>query len=402
MSSLKKIIINTIKPILIALYQLVFHLLSTNKKVIIFESSTGRNYTGNPKYVYEYILNSRQDILKNYKIIWSLEDINTKIPGNPIKVRKISLKYLYYCTIAKCWIFDTRPPAYILKKDKCYFIQTWHGTPLKKLGLDMENVNMGEEQDISNYKYYFNKNTKNWDFLISQNPYSTEIFKKAFNFSGEFLEIGYPRNDILINKNNQEEIEKIKKELKIDYTKKIILYAPTWRDDEFYGSDVYKFTTNMDFNQLKNSLEDEYIVIIKYHYLVKENKDWTKYGDFIYFADEKTDIQKLYLISDILITDYSSVMFDYSILKRPMIFYTYDLENYKKNLRDFYFDINEIVPGPIIKENSYLIDYLKNFNEENYFLKYQKKYNEFIDKFNQYDDGKASEKIANFILKKNN
>ena len=232
--------------------------------------------------------------------------------------------------------------------------------------------------------------------MISQNSYSSEIFKRAFAFDGEMLEIGYPRNDILVNENNESKINEIKDKLGIDKDKKIILYAPTWRDNEYYKSGVYKFATEMDFDAMQNALSDEYILIVKFHYLVKDKMDWKKYDDFIIECNEMWDIQELYLISDILITDYSSVMFDYALLNRPMLFFTYDLEFYKDNLRDFYFDINT-VPGPLLETTEELVNFIKNNAKEEYFEKYGVKYQAFKEKYNEFDDGNASKSVINIL-----
>ncbi|BBL62181.1 hypothetical protein MARBORIA2_08770 [Methanobrevibacter arboriphilus] len=402
MSKIKQFIKVFVRFIIIFFYKVLFNILST-KNIIMFESGNGRNYTGNPKYIYEYLINnSNYEYNDKFKYVWSVKDTKIKIPGNPIKVKKNRLKYLYYTIISAYWIFDARHPEYLLKKSKCKYIQTWHGTPLKKLGLDIENLNMGGKTNIDIYKSEIKNNAKIWDYLIAQNDFSIDAFKTAFNFKGEFLKVGYPRNDILINKKEDKDfILKIKDDLGIlnpeTKNKKIILYAPTWRDNEFYNNEIYKFASQMDFDLLKKELSDEYIMIIKYHYLVQEKIDWNKYSDFIKVADEKWDIQELYLISDMLITDYSSVMFDYALLQRPIIFYTYDLEFYKESLRGFYFDIIEEVPGPIIKNNQELSKYLKNFNLNEYFLDYRNKYSKFTRKYNQYDDGNASKKVSDII-----
>jgi len=449
--SAKKLSKSLIRPIIIFFYKIAFHLLSTKKNIILFESGNARNYGGNPRYIYEYLINS--EYKDKFTCIWSLEDVSQDIPGNPIKVRRNRLKFLYYSIISNFWIFDSRHPEYLLKKKKCYYIQTWHGTPLKKLALDMDNINMGGRTNIKEYKSEFVKNSKLWDYLIAQNDFSKKIFKRAFDFKGKFLKIGYPRNDILINKKNDiEVINNIKKKIGLEIdtikisdeknsskysekntnensekntdkyskkntgkysenntdeyskinidrcsNKKIILYAPTWRDNEFHSDGKYKFSSEMDYDLLKNQLSDEYIMIVKYHYLVKDKIDWGKYSDFIIVADEKWDIQELYLISDILITDYSSVMFDYSLLKKPILFYTYDLEFYKDDLRGFYFDLIKEAPGPILDTNEDLIEYLKNFNPKNYCNEYGAKYSIFIDKYNQYDDGAASKNIINIL-----
>ena len=156
----------------------------------------------------------------------------------------------------------------------------------------------------------------------------------------------------------------------------------------------------MDFDAMAKELSDDYVLIVKFHYLVKENIDWTKYNDFIIECDADWDIQELYLISDMMITDYSSVMFDYSILKRPMIFFTYDLENYKNKLRDFYFDMFEEVPGPICETNDEMIYFIKNYTEKGYMSEFGEKYQKWSEKFNTFDDGKASKKIIELIREK--
>lgn len=393
-----------IKKIILNIYSILFHILTTKNNIILFESSTGRNYSGNPKYIYEYLLKNEKIKYGNkFKYVWSLEDTSIDIKGNPIKVRKKGFKYFYYSIVAKFWIFDSRHPQYLLKKDKCIYIQTWHGTPLKKLGLDMEYINMSGETNIEKYKANFKRNSEKWDYLISQNRFSSKIFKRAFNFNGKTLEIGYPRNDILINKKEDMNfIKEIKNKLNIPDGKKIILYAPTWRDNQFYKKGIYKFASEMDFELMEKELSNDYIILVKYHYLVNENSDWNKNPDFVKILDEKAEIQELYLITDILITDYSSVMFDYSLLEKPMIFYLYDLEFYKNNLRDFYFDIYKELPGHIIENNKELLAILKKFKEKNYLEKhsnlFKEKYKNFKEKYNQYDDANSSKKIHDLII----
>lgn len=378
------------------LYNVGSHFIPPSKKIILFESSNGRNYTGNPRYIYEEIMNQGLD--KEYKCVWSCmhpEDLN--IPGNPIKVKRSFFKFLYYTLRSGTWIIDSRHLYYLRKNEDTKYIQTWHGTPLKKLALDMDYIDMSGNQNIEKYHESFRKNTKVWDYLISQNDFSSEIFQRAFDFKGELLEIGYPRNDILINKNNSEDINEIKTRLGIPLDKKIILYAPTWRDNEYYHKGQYKFATEMDFDKMYDELKEDYILIVKFHYLVKENIDWSKYEGFVVECDADWDIQELYLISDMMITDYSSVMFDYSILKRPLIYYTYDLENYKNNLRDFYFDMFEEVPGPICRTNDEMIDFIKNYTPESYEEEFGEKYEKFSKKFNSFDDGKASKNVIDLI-----
>ena len=149
---------------------------------------------------------------------------------------------------------------------------------------------------------------------------------------------------------------------------------------------------------MKKELSDTHIIIVKLHYLVMDSIDWSKYEGFIYVFDHLWDIQELYLISDILVTDYSSVIFDYALLKRPMIIYAEDYERYKTKLRGFYFNIFEEFPGPIVKNTHDLIYSIKNYDHKDY----EKQYNTFLNKFTRFDDGNASSRIVDLILEKTN
>ena len=367
-------------------------MLPIKKNVILFESNLGRNYTGNPRAIYEEIV--REGLDQKYECIWFFEDQRKKIPGKAKIVKRARLKYLYYMARAKVWVFDCRQPEFLIKRKETSYIQTWHGTPLKKLALDMEQIDSVVSRSIEEYHEQFRKNTATWDYLISQNRFSTETFKRCFAFENKpILEVGYPRNDILFRRNNKKYIDQLKEKYKIPKDKKVILYAPTWRDNEFYVQGVYKFVSPLDFKKAQKELGDEYVFLVKYHYLVSDKIDWSEYKGFVYSFNETVDISRLYLIADMMITDYSSVMFDYSILKRPMLFFAYDLENYENNLRGFYFDFLKEAPGPISKTTDQLIKDIKSYDKAQWIQKYEK----FSEKYNSADDGRASQKIVEKI-----
>lgn len=383
-----------IKKIITYIYEVVTYLVPVNKKIILFQSSNGRNYTGNPRYIYEEMV--RKGLDQEYQCIWFFFDTSLKIPGRCKKVRNNYFSYFWYLMRAGIWIFDSRQPKYMRKKKKVTYIQTWHGTPLKKLALDMDRMDMGGSTNIDGYHEAFLRTCKDWDYLISQNKFSTEIFQSCFAFTGRpMLQIGYPRNDILIRDNQEGLIEEYKKKLGLPLDKKIILYAPTWRDNEYSEKGKYKFASKLDFDLAQKELSNEYVFIVKYHYLIADNIDWSPLEGFVYTFDETKDIALLYLVSDMMITDYSSVMFDYSLLRRPMFFFAYDLEAYKDHLRGFYFDFISEVPGPISKNTEQLIYDLKNYNRS----EWEGKYEAFHQKFNHVDDGHASEKIIEVIQK---
>lgn len=389
---LKGIMRNIAKKLVIALYRVMYLFLQPRKKVVVFSSALGRSYAGNPKAIYEKMVEMGLD--KTHKCIWFYDSKLHDIPGRHKQVRFKSLKYLFYMSIAGIWIFDARQPVFIRKSNRTTYLQTWHGTPLKKLGLDMNSVYMSGEDDIKKYHESFRKNAATWDMLIAQNDFSAETFRRAFDFKGTMLNIGYPRNDKLFADNSQDSVKLIKEKLGLPADKKIMLYAPTWRDDNIAGAGIYHFSCGIDIDMMKKEFGEDYVLVLKYHYLVKDNTDWSEYGDFVYVSDESVDIADLYLVSDILITDYSSVMFDYSLLDRPMYFYCHDIKKYKNVLRGFYFDFEQTAPGPISVTMEQLISDIKNEEHKNY----SDRYTEFKEKYNPWDDGQASLKVIKTLF----
>lgn len=391
MRKVLQLVRSIVKKCIVLIYIILNKVLPLQKKTIVFGSNLGRNYSGNPKAIYENMVEQGLDQI--YHIVWFFENENTKIPGNAKIAKYGRFKYLYYMAVAKVWVFDCRQPKFLAKRKGVTYIQTWHGTPLKKLALDMKEVTMAEGKDTDEYKKDFYDNAQTWDYLLSQNSYSTAIFRRAFAFYKTMVEVGYPRNDILFTGNNEETIKELKIELGLPLDKKVILYAPTWRDDEFYCQGSYKFNPSLAFHMFMEKLREEYVCIVKYHYLIQDSIDWADYKGFIYDYDKSYDIANLYLVSDMLITDYSSVMFDYSLLNRPMFFYAYDLEKYKDILRGFYFDFVSDVPGPISLKTEDLIDDILHYDANDY----RAKYTRFHEKYNHLDNGHASEKVVEII-----
>lgn len=210
---------------------------------------------------------------------------------------------------------------------------------------DMDKVHMPGTK-TEQYKRNFLIEVSKCGYLISLNAYSTKIFRNVFQFKKTFIELGYPRNDFLYKENRNEEMLKIKERLGINKEKKILLYSPTWRDNSFYVKGKYKFNMVLDLESPKNQLSNEYIVILRMHYLVSENINLTEYMGFAYDFSDHNDIRELYLISDILITDYSSVFAYYAGLKRR---YVPDIKFYRDKLRGFYYDFEKCAPGHLLK-----------------------------------------------------
>lgn len=375
-----------------ALDKIIFRRLPVKKNWVLFESFGGKSYSDNCKYIYEYML---KNYGSEYKYIWVMRDHNIDIPGNPIVIKPNAYKYLYYLARAKFLVFNSRQPIWYNKRKESVFIETWHGTPLKKLVFDMEDVHSASVT----HKEDFYKVSRKWDYLLSDNAFSTEVFEHAFLFEKDkIVEYGYPRNDLLYASNAAEIAGKVKRKLGIPQEKKVILYAPTWRDDEYYSHGKYKFSLAIDIEQMKQTLGDEYVLLLRTHYFVVDQVDSLCGDGFVYNGSRYQDITELYLASDICVTDYSSVFFDYANLRRPILFFTYDLEKYREELHGFYIDMETEVPGPLLQTNEELIQAIKHINdiEETY----KERYNTFYNRFCEIDDGHAAERVVEKLIRR--
>lgn len=378
-----------------------FYRYKINDKVIIFECFNGRNYTCSPQAIYEKMIKMKQ--FKDYKFVWSFIDINkheVMKSDNLIIVKHGSKDYYKYFSMAKYWIVNSIVDEGIMKKKNQIYVQCWHGTPLKRLRYDI-NVEGEGFNSISEIRKRNDLDASRFDYFISPSRYATEKFISAFNLeklgkSNIIIEEGYPRNDSLFNY-SEDKVNNIKKKLNVPLDKKVIFYLPTFRDNQHKSGVGYVYDLMIDFESLRKKFKDKYVFLFSSHYFVANKINVDKYKDFVINVSGYDDINELYIISDIIMTDYSSIFFDFANLKRPMIFYMYDLKLYKNQLRDFYIDIDEL-PGPITQTQAELESVLENIDKIK--LKYQDKYKKFNKCFNYLDDGNASLRVIKKIFKK--
>ena len=357
---------------------------------ILFESFFGKSFSDSPKYIYEYI---SANLPGKYKCIWVIDKKRARIPFKHKKIKRFSLRYYYYLARCGYMVFNSRQPVWTVKREKNVFLQTWHGTPLKKLVFDIEDISSATPK----YKQQVYKQSRAWDYLIAANAFSSDTFKRCFLFENIILNTGYPRNDILHSPDRDQIAAIIRNRLGIPKNKKTILYAPTWRDDKFYDKGQYKFELYLNLDLMRQKLGAEYVLLIRTHYFIADSLDLSNLSDFAYNVSKYDDISELYLVSDILITDYSSVFFDFANLKRPMLFFTYDLEKYRDVLRGFYIDIEKEVPGPLVFTTGEIIDVINDIDSVK--EQYKDRYEEFYNRFCGWEDGQASKKVVESVFR---
>lgn len=378
------------------LYTLSYRWIPVNPKLVIFISFHGRGYTDNPRAIYEAML--QDEAFNDYEFIWFIKNHKKKnitLPKGQVK-EYFSFPYFFYLSKAKYWVVNCKLPLYIKKKKNQVYLQTWHGTPLKRLGHDII-----AKDDLTFYRskmsfeemcHSYDQDVARYNYMISPNTFSTHVFQSAFHIDPKkIIETGYPRNDFM-NHVTDHDIAFIKERYHLPQSKKIILYAPTWRDNSYVTSG-YTFQLEAHFHLWKEVLGDDYLVLFKPHYLISNHFTIDEtLNDFVYSIDANVEINELYVIADLLVTDYSSVFFDYAMLGRPIYFYMYDLKEYQGELRGFYLDIHQDLPGAIYTQEDKLLEAVKN-NTFDY-----EKLKDFNVRFNNHQDGQCAKKVIDLVF----
>ena len=311
-----------------------FSELPIDDKLVVFESFMGRKFADSPRAIYERLKESEE--YKDFRFVWcfrdSVRESFSYLEGEPRTsiVRWGSEEYYKTYAYAGYWVTNTRVPAAIKRREGQEYVQCWHGTPLKRLGCDIE-TEATEPKEVT--QKVFHDDAGRYTYFISPSPYYTRVMTSAFDLKAlgkedTIIETGYPRNDFIVN-HTEEDCAEIKNRLGIPEGKKVILYAPTYRENQKNQGRGYKYSEPLDFGHLREELGGEYVILFRAHYYIAQLFDFDEYSDFIIDASDYPEINDLYVISDLLVTDYSSVFFDYGILRRPVIFYMYDLEFYK-------------------------------------------------------------------------
>ncbi len=371
----------------------------TQDKMVFFESFHGKRCGDSPKAIYDQMVNN--DAFRDYTFVWAFthpeEHDDLLEQPQTIVVKTGSREYFRYYAAARFWVNNVSVPDYLVPGRHQIYLETWHGTPFKRLGCDIVTDSDPRQSKERMHKRYRQKGKKVTRFL-SPSPYYTEKMISAFGLpkrkKDRFLNLGYPRNDALFHSSAKEQ-EAFRRELGIPDGQHVVLYTPTWRDTAYEAERGFQYTGQVDLRKLSQLLPQDTVLLFRAHHQVGVT-DCVPDVKNIIDVTSIDDLNQLYLISDVLVTDYSSTMFDFSNLKRPMVFHMYDLEEYRENIRGFYFDTEEL-PGPVTKTVEELAEairsQLSDFDYES-----NKKYQAFHDKFNCWEDGQASERSVQYFL----
>jgi len=360
----------------------LFRIFPVQRNKIFIQNFNGKGYGDNPKYIVEEILRRRLD----YILVWAVRpkfsyDFPQAVKTVPYK----SIRAIYEEVTAKVWIDNCRKQLYVKKRKEQYYIQTWHGI------VNLKKVEKDAERQLS---AYYVKQAKYDSTLInlfvSDSKFTSQLYRSSFWYNGEILECGSPRGDILINY-NQNIKDKVKKYFNIGDNTKVILYAPTFRDN--FSVDVYNLNHELILNSMREQTKGHWVFLIRMHPNISEKSNIFTYNDKIVNASNYSDMQELLLASDMLITDYSDCMYECALMNKPVFLYISDYKQYKEE-RDFYFDLFSL-PFPCAMNSSELLEKMLSFDIKLYLNSLA----EFFQKVGILKDGTASEKVVDRIAK---
>jgi CDP-glycerol glycerophosphotransferase len=350
-----------------------------------FYNSFNGQFSDSPRAIYEEL--ARRGATMEHA--WIAD--GTHFPPGVKTVAPYSLGYLREAGRAGYVVSNRQMPNNFRKRPGATYLQTWHGTPLKRIGFDNDRWKE-RPRGLEHMARDFAK----WDFLVSQNPFSTEIFRRAFRFDGEVLETGYPRNDILNAPDAADTRARVRAALGIEDGVRAILYAPTWRDNLIDDRGALRFSPALDLDRLEAALGTEYRLLLRLHHLVRPSAS-REFGSFVQNVSDYADIRDLYVAADVLITDYSSAMFDFAVSGKPIVFFCHDIDEYRDSVRGFYFDLEAEAPGPMCRTTHGVIDAIRDLDSVH--AAHAARYVRFRERFCPFDDGGAAGRVVERVMR---
>ncbi len=351
---------------------------------VLFEAFDGKVVGDSPLDIFNALKIARPDL----DFFWTVKT-GVTAPAGAVGLKYGSREWLKVLSTAKYLVNNSAFPWYFKKVSGQVYLQTWHGTPLKRLVRDIEAGKVSAQ-----YLSTMRKEAAAWDYLISPSSYATKCFESAFGFpikggKGKTLEVGYPRNDRL-SASAEERVavrNRVRKQLGVKSAQtQLVLYAPTWRDTNRNAVGTLQTVNHID---AATKMPKGFQLMYRGHSMTLDAHN-SKTAKGAIDVTDYPDITELYLAADVLITDYSSVMFDFAVTGKPMIFLTPDIEKYVAD-RGFYFDFVAEAPGPICHTTAEVIGALENINEVA--KQYGKAYKAWQAKFTPVEDGKATARV---------
>jgi CDP-glycerol glycerophosphotransferase len=356
------------------------------RDAVIYTSFHGRQYSDSPRAIHEELVRRGAPL----EHLWVVADGQCEVPPSATVIRDGSSEHYDALATARYVVTNDHFPDWFARRPDQLCLQTWHGTPLKRLGFDVT-----ARRNDGNRFTRWAQQVENWQYVLSPNPFSTPILRRAYAVEGEMLETGYPRDDVLAGADRDARTQELRRRLGIPDGMRTVLYAPTYRDHVYDRNGRYRLDLHLDLERLRAAVGDDTVILFRKHHYIVDPVPTDPHG-FIRDVSRYPDGTELMLAADVLVTDYSSMMFDYANTGRPMLFFTYDLDAYADEIRGFYVDFTEIVPGPLLRTTDDVADALGDL--EGVQASFAERYGEFTRRFCKLDDGQASARVVDRLF----
>ncbi|WP_051731805.1 CDP-glycerol glycerophosphotransferase family protein [Kitasatospora phosalacinea] len=351
------------------------------RDAVLYDVFGGRSYSCNPRAVHEELV-ARGLPLEH---LWVVEDGQEQPPPGTTALRMWSPEWYEALATSRYLVGNTHFPEFLERREGQVVAQLWHGTPLKRIARQVRTEWMAEDGYLRRLEH----EVRQWNLLLSPSPFATPILADSFDYRGAPLEAGYPRNDRLVRADPVERAA-VRARLGVPEGRTAVLYAPTWRDDQREG-DRYRLDLRLDVEAARAALGGDHVLLLRPHVHVGGR---VPDDDFVRDVSDHPDVADLMLAADVLVTDYSSLMFDFAVTGRPMLFFTYDLEHYRRRLRGFTFDFEAHAPGPLLADSASVVAALRELDPE----PYRERYRAFRERFCPLEDGRASARVVDRML----
>ncbi|MEV7524305.1 CDP-glycerol glycerophosphotransferase family protein [Streptomyces sp. NPDC091371] len=360
------------------------------KDVVVYDTFQGTGAGDSPRAIHEELLRRGEKL----EHIWLVRDGRAEVPATARAVQYDSVESWEVMARARYYVTNDSVPRNFQRRPGQIVVQTWHGTPIKQIGHDFVHDYYTSPEILEGLEH----DSAQWSLLASPSSYATPLLKRALGYDGEVIEAGAPRADVLVRP-DEERIAEVRRRLGLPEGKKVVLYMPTWRENCEGWSGGYKMDLRIDLDAARRELGEDHVLLIRGHRHVSEQvRDGVRDG-FVIDVTRWPDAADLLLVADVLISDYSSAIFDFALTDRPILLFTYDLAHYRGTLRGFNFDLEAKAPGPLLSDSAGLIEAVRNADAVG--AEYAEARAALRAEFCDLDDGRAAERVVDRMLAMN-
>ncbi|WP_302168845.1 bifunctional glycosyltransferase family 2 protein/CDP-glycerol:glycerophosphate glycerophosphotransferase [Streptomyces sp. TBY4] len=359
------------------------------KDIVVYDAFQGYGAGDSPRAIHEELLRRGEKL----EHVWLVRDGRAEVPETARAVQYDSLESWDLLARARYYVVNDSVPFAFTRRPGQTVVQTWHGTPLKQIGHDFVHDYYTSPEVLEALAH----DSAQWTLLASPGSYATPVLKRALGYDGAVVESGSPRTDALVRPDAQR-IAEVRRRLGLPEGKKVVLYMPTWRENRlgWSVSSGYKLDLQIDLDAARRELGEDHVLLIRGHHKVTEQVREGVRDGFVVDVSRWPDATDLLLVADVLISDYSSAIFDFMHTDRPVLLFAHDLEHYRDTLRGFTFDLEKKAPGPLLRDSASLIEAVRNADAVG--AEYAQARAAFREEFCDLDDGEAARRVVDRML----